>query len=96
MTLEATSAHKPDQVDTVSTGDCQSLGECLSIRLRNYFRDLDNHPTGNLHALVMAEVEAPLLEAVVDQAGGNLCRAADILGIHRATLRRKLNQYGLI
>jgi len=82
--------------ETVAPGsDCQSLRECLSQRLENYFRDLDGHPAGHLHALVMAEVEAPLLEIVLEHTHGNLSRAAEILGVHRATLRRKLYRYGL-
>lgn len=95
MILEGSSARKLDHSETVPASDCQSLRECLSSRLNNYFRDLDDHPTGGLHALVMDEVEAPLLEIVVAHTHGNLSRAADILGIHRATLRRKLSQYGL-
>jgi Fis family transcriptional regulator len=77
------------------TSDYQSLRECLSLRLENYFLDLDGHPAGHLHAMVMAEVEAPLLEIVLEHTHGNLSRAASILGMHRATLRRKLDRYGL-
>ncbi|MGH8160805.1 MAG: helix-turn-helix domain-containing protein [Gammaproteobacteria bacterium] len=96
MTLETRAARKP-QINgaQIPTSDCQSLRECLCIRLEAYFRDLDEHPCGRLHEMVMAEVEAPLLEIVVRKSGGNLSRAAEILGIHRATLRRKLDRYGL-
>lgn len=80
----------------VPASECQSLCECLSIRLEHYFRDLDDHPPGRLYEMVMAEVEAPLLEMVLRRSDGNLSRAAQILGIHRATLRRKLGRYGLI
>lgn len=91
----STMRKKLDDDSIAPRSECQSLRECLSIRLNHYFRDLDDHPTGQLHAMVMAEVEAPLLEFVLEQTHGNLSRAAQILGMHRATLRRKLNRYGL-
>ena len=45
--------------------------------------------------MVIAEVEKPLLEAVMKRAGGNQLRAARMLGINRNTLRKKLSLYGL-
>ncbi|SVC96209.1 uncharacterized protein METZ01_LOCUS349063 [marine metagenome] len=45
--------------------------------------------------MVVAEVEKPLLEAVMKHAGGNQLRAARMLGINRNTLRKKLTLYGL-
>lgn len=96
VALKASAMHKEVKDDTATPrSDCQSLRECLSLRLENYFRDLDGHPVDHLHALVMAEVEAPLLESVIEHTHGNLSRAAEILGMHRATLRRKLDRYGL-
>jgi Fis family transcriptional regulator len=44
---------------------------------------------------VLQEVECPLLEIVMDQARGNQTKAAEILGINRSTLRKKLKQYGI-
>ncbi len=79
----------------IPASSCQTLRECLCMRLKDYFRDLDDHPSAKLHELVMSEVEAPLLEMVVRHEDGNLSRAAEILGMHRATLRRKLDHYGL-
>ena len=48
-----------------------------------------------LYRLVMAEVERPLLEVALKHADGNQTRAAKVLGINRATLRKKLRQYGI-
>jgi len=45
--------------------------------------------------MVISEVEPPLLEVVLDHSGGNLTRAASMLGINRTTLRKKLKRYGL-
>ena len=45
---------------------------------------------------VLGEVEPPLFEAVLDYTRGNQSRAAEILGLNRATLRKKLKQYELL
>jgi len=60
-----------------------------------YFSSLNGHRPGQLYDLVLREVEEPLFRAVLDYAEGNQCRAADILGINRGTLRKKLRAYGL-
>ncbi|MGH8273322.1 MAG: helix-turn-helix domain-containing protein [Gammaproteobacteria bacterium] len=97
MTLEARQSCQSETQDgDVPASDCQSIRVCVSTRLEHYFRDLENHPCGRLYEMVMAEAEEPLLEIVLRRSDGNLSRAAQILGIHRATLRRKLNHYGLI
>ncbi|MCP5420972.1 MAG: DNA-binding transcriptional regulator Fis [Gammaproteobacteria bacterium] len=63
--------------------------------LRDYFRRLGGLPPANLYKLVLEEVEQPLLETVLQYTRGNQTRAAEILGINRSTLRKKLKQYHL-
>ena len=63
--------------------------------LDNYFSSLNGHAPGHLYELVMREVEEPLFRAALDYADGNQSRAADILGINRGTLRKKLKTYGI-
>jgi Fis family transcriptional regulator len=63
--------------------------------LDNYFTNLNGHAPGHLYELVMREVEEPLFRTVLDYADGNQSRAADILGINRGTLRKKLKNYGI-
>ena len=63
--------------------------------LDSYFTNLNGHAPGHLYDLVMREVEEPLFRAVLDYADGNQSRAADILGINRGTLRKKLKNYGI-
>ena len=46
--------------------------------------------------MVLREVERPLLEVVMQQTNGNQSRAAEVLGINRNTLRKKLKLYQLI
>jgi Fis family transcriptional regulator len=63
--------------------------------LDSYFATLNGHKPGQLYDLVLREVEEPLFKAVLEYAEGNQSRAADILGINRGTLRKKLKTYGL-
>lgn len=63
--------------------------------LDSYFTSLNGHAPGHLYDLVMREVEEPLFRAVLDYSEGNQSRAADILGINRGTLRKKLKVYGI-
>ncbi|MGI9246502.1 MAG: helix-turn-helix domain-containing protein [Steroidobacteraceae bacterium] len=63
--------------------------------LDDYFTTLNGHAPGHLYDLVMREVEEPLFRAVLDYSDGNQSRAADILGINRGTLRKKLRVYGI-
>ena len=64
--------------------------------LDRYFKDLNGHKPAQLYGLVLGEVEPPLFDAVMDYTQGNQTQAAAILGISRATLRKKLKQYQLL
>ena len=46
--------------------------------------------TGDLHAVIISQVEKPLIELVLDHTRGNQLKAAEILGINRNTLRKKM------
>ena len=63
--------------------------------LDTYFTSLNGHAPGRLYDLVLREVEEPLFRTVLEYAEGNQSRAADILGINRGTLRKKLRVYGI-
>jgi Fis family transcriptional regulator len=63
--------------------------------LERYFHDLNGEKTTGVYDLVISEVERPLLEAVMRHVKSNQCRAAELLGINRNTLRKKLKQYKL-
>ena len=64
--------------------------------LRRYFIHLEDEPITDLHQMVMSEVEAPLLQAVMRYNGNNQSKASTMLGLNRGTLRTKLKQYGLL
>lgn len=61
-----------------------------------YLEALDGQTTTDFYQLVLAEVEAPLLRAVMDYTRNNQTRASHMLGLNRGTLRKKLKQYQLI
>ncbi|MBL8250842.1 MAG: DNA-binding transcriptional regulator Fis [Candidatus Competibacter sp.] len=69
------------------------LREHVFETLRIYFHNLGGQAPSNLYDLVQREVEPPLLEIVMRFTGGNQTKAAEILGINRGTLRKKLRQY---
>jgi len=71
------------------------LSECVENALKDYFEQLDGHPAANLYDMLLAEVEAPLLKATLTHTNGNQSRAAEILGLNRGTLRKKLKTYDL-
>jgi Fis family transcriptional regulator len=74
----------------------QPLRHLTQQALATYFRNLNGHSPSELYDLVISEVEQPLFEAVLEYTDGNQCRAADILGINRGTLRKKLKTYNLL
>ncbi len=69
---------------------------CVARALERYFADLDGEPASGIYDMVIREVEKPLLSAVMHQAGGNQTQAAEMLGMTRNTLRRKLIEHGLL
>ncbi len=72
------------------------LREHAEAALSAYFQRLNGHRPSGLYQLVLREVEEPLFRAVMRHTDGNQLRAAEILGINRGTLRRKLEDYGLV
>jgi Fis family transcriptional regulator len=71
------------------------LSDCVSRALHDYFEQLEGMPPANLYEMLMTEVEVPLLKATLSYTNGNQSRAAEVLGINRGTLRKKLKLYGL-
>ena len=83
-------------LEVVDRHHSEPLRTCVKESVENYLRHLDGHDVSGLYELVMAEVELPLCESTLAHARGNQSRAAEMLGINRATLRKKLKRYGLI
>ena len=81
---------------TVSTVNSQDqvtqkpLRDSVKQALKNYFAQLNGQDVNDLYELVLAEVEQPLLDMVMQYTRGNL-----MMGINRGTLRKKLKKYGM-
>ena len=86
---------------TVSTVNSQDqvtqkpLRDSVKQALKNYFAQLNGQDVNDLYELVLAEVEQPLLDMVMQYTRGNQTRAALMMGINRGTLRKKLKKYGM-
>jgi Fis family transcriptional regulator len=79
----------PDALDD-GANHSKPLRECVLTALRSYLGAMGDHEIQGLYRLVMDEVEQPMLEAVLEHTKGNQSAAAEILGISRGTLRKKL------
>ncbi len=71
------------------------LAACVRQTLTRYFSDLNGEKPAAIYDMVLASIERPMLEVVLEQSGGNQTLAADMLGINRNTLRRKLTEHNL-
>src|SRR3989454_307774 len=72
-----------------------ALEEAVRRRLAELL-DTDRHATsGELYATLISAVERPLIEIVLERVGGNQVKAADMLGINRNTLRKKITELGI-
>ncbi len=74
----------------------QPLRQSAEESIGYFLKALDGEPCRDLHSMVMAQVEEPLLRAVMQHTAGNQSRASEMLGLNRGTLRTKLRQYGLL
>lgn len=84
------------RVNTDSHISNTTIRSCVENSMRNYFRHLDGHDVTHLYQMVMAEVEAPLLAVVLEYTKDNQSRAAELLGLNRGTLRKKMKEYDLL
>jgi Fis family transcriptional regulator len=71
------------------------LNTAVRESLEDYFTHLEGQPPHAVYDMVLSCVEKPLLEFILNHAGGNQSKAAEILGINRNTLRKKMAQYQL-
>ena len=74
----------------------ESIQEVIQKSLEEYFNDLGEQQASNIYDMVVLTVERPILEVVMTRAEGNQSQAAQMLGINRNTLRKKLQEHGLL
>jgi Fis family transcriptional regulator len=76
--------------------DENDIARYVRKAVNEYFKDLDGEqPSCSIFDMVMTCVEKPLIETVMHHADGNQTRAADLLGINRNTLRKKIIEHGI-
>ncbi len=93
VTLQELREHMPKAPDFAQSF---CLPELADACLASYFKTLKGvAPAPKLHSKIMSEVEKPLIEHVLKYARGNQVRAADILGINRNTLRKKITELNI-
>jgi Fis family transcriptional regulator len=68
------------------------LGDAVRRSLERYFKDLDGETPSAIYDMVLRIIEKPMIETVLRQADGNQTSAAEMLGINRNTLRKKIQQ----
>jgi Fis family transcriptional regulator len=71
------------------------IARCVRRAMDGYFRDLDGERPCAIYDMVISSVERPLLELVLSRVEGNQTRAAQLLGLNRNTLRKKIKEYGI-
>lgn len=73
-----------------------SFEEMVKSKLGAFLRRVDGYPLSGLYEDVISRVEKPMLDLVMKATGGNQLKAAEILGVNRNTLRRKLSDHGML
>jgi Fis family transcriptional regulator len=68
------------------------LADCVRRSLERYFKDMDGEKPTSIYDMVLKNVEKPMIETVLGKAAGNQSLAAEMLGINRNTLRKKMQQ----
>jgi two-component system nitrogen regulation response regulator GlnG len=69
--------------------------EMVKSKLAGLLARIDGYPVHDLYEKVLARVERPLFDLVLAHTGGNQVKAAEILGLNRNTLRKKLAGLGI-
>ncbi|MEM6634879.1 MAG: response regulator [Pseudomonadota bacterium] len=89
--VELVLGNQPAMEPLVGGGDGEKLMGAVAKHLKRYF-DLHGGvlPPAGLYQRILREVEIPLIEIALDATGGNQAKCADLLGINRNTLRKKI------
>ena len=85
------------EVTDLNTIEGSKISKSLEMHLSHYFRSLgDSLPAPGLYHTVLREVEIPLINLTLSLCDGNQIKAANLLGINRNTLRKKIKDYDLV
>jgi Fis family transcriptional regulator len=95
--MDMNASQKSAEIINIDSKKTAVIPLCAHVKqtVEQYFLHLNGHDAVGLHAMVIAEVEKPLLQATLEHSGHNQTKAAKALGLSRSTLRKKLEFYGL-
>ena len=95
--VEGVLGNQPAAQPVLGQGDGENLAASVSRHLQRYF-DLHGNmlPPPGLYPRILREVEMPLIEIALDATGGNQAKCADLLGINRNTLRKKIKDLDIL
>jgi two-component system nitrogen regulation response regulator GlnG len=79
-------------ITSSSRSDELSLEALVEMKLRSSLGNLDKMESGDLYSLILEQMERPLIRFVLEKTRGNQVKAAEILGINRNTLRKKIQE----
>jgi Fis family transcriptional regulator len=71
----------------------QGLQDLVYGLVTRFLAENKTKSVNDLYDMILAEVEPPLLQAVMEKRRGNQLQAARMLGISRGTIRKKLQRY---
>ena len=74
----------------------KTIGQSVHESVDDYLKTMEGQTVTDLYELVISEVEAPLIECVLGFTNNNQSKTAEILGLNRGTLRKKLRKYHLL
>ncbi len=83
---------QPEVGDTATSSQETSLEAIVDRKLRSCFTGIEKLDRGDIHAKVLQQVERPLIRLILEKTKWNQVKAADILGINRNTLRKKIHE----
>jgi DNA-binding protein Fis len=75
--------------------DQLSIEDVVELKISRFLDQLGSFFPDDLHEMIIAKVERPLLNQILRRVGGNQVHASRILGINRNTLRKKIKIYSL-
>ena len=92
-TIEAELAHSSPSGEGEARNDEESLSDAIERHLRAYFSaHRDGLPAAGLYNRILHEMERPLIALSLEATRGNQVRAANLLGLNRNTLRKKIRE----
>ena len=81
--------NQPGNLQQNKTRDA-SLESYLEVKMGEFVKGMRNGSAKNLHPILISAVERPLITSALRETGGNQIQAAELLGLNRNTLRKKI------